>query len=355
MKIGGSPFPASNGLHPWNDNNNSIWLATSVSLLRNIEKFKFPGKLDSDRKKQIIALVSNKLLPIEGLASPYLIKGEDLAFLEKEFLIEHFLSNQNLNQVSSGEGIMLDQSGEFLATLNMRDHIHLQLLDCKEELESVWNRLVKIETALGKAINYSFLPKFGFLTADPTLCGTALQVAVFLQVPALIHSGTIDAVLDKYADESFIITGIQGNPTEIIGDVLCIQNNYTLGINEEHILSSLRNITTKLIVEENRARQQLKRENNADFKDRVSRAFAILTLSYQIDTVEALNALSLLKLGVENGWVTGIANAQLNSLFFNCRRAHLLDQCAEKTPQEEIPHRRAEFIHKSLKDVQLTI
>lgn len=355
MKIGGSPFPAGNGPHPWNDNNNSIWLATSVNLLRNIEKFKFPGKLDPDRKKQIIALVSNKLLAIEGLASPYLIKGEDLGFLEKEFLIEHFLSNQNLNQVSSGEGIILDQSGEFLATLNMRDHIHLQLLDCKEELESVWNRLVKIETALGKAINYSFLPKFGFLTADPTVCGTALQVSVFLQVPALIHSGTIDAVLDKYADESFIITGIQGNPTEIIGDILSIQNNYTLGINEEKILSSLRNITTKLIVEENRARHQIKRENNADFKDRVSRAFAILTLSYQIDTVEALNALSLLKLGVENGWVTGITNKQLNSLFFNCRRAHLLDQYTEKTPQEEIPHRRAEFIHQSLKDVQLTI
>lgn len=355
MTSGASPFPPLNTSSAWNTNDKIIWLASSVSLLRNIEKYKFPGKLDSERKKQIISLVSKKLLAISELDQPYFIKGEDLNFLDKEFLIEHFLSNQNLNQIASGEGLVLDQSGMFLASLNLRDHVHLQLMDFKEDLEGTWNRLTKIETALGQAINYSFMPRFGFLTADPTQCGTALLTSVFLQVPALIHTDHIDDVLEKSTDESVYITGIQGNPTEIIGDILCIQNNYTLGLNEESILSSLRNVTTKIIVEENRARSTIKRENNVDFKDRVSRAFGILTHSYQIETIEALNALSLIKFGLDAGWVTGITNTMLNQLFFNCRRAHLLSQFPEKTPQEEIPHKRAEYIHQTLKDVQLTI
>lgn len=271
-------------------------------------------------------------------------------------MIEHFLSTFNYSQAHAGEGFIVDASGEFLATLNMRDHIHLQLIDCKGELENTWSRLVKIESHLGKALNYSFLPKFGFLTADPTQCGTALSVSIYLQLPGLVHTGQIDGMLEKYLDDSLIISGIQGSPTEIIGDVLVVQNNYTLGITEENIVSALRSFTTKIMVEEHSTRHKIKRDDSAEFKDKVSRAFGILIHSYQIEAIEALNALSLLKLGAEAGWITGIDNIKVNELFFNCRRAHLL--CLyepKKINQEEIPHKRAEYIHQALKDVKLMI
>jgi len=340
---------------PWNDNANAIWLASTVNLLRNIEKFKFPGKLNEERKKQIIALVSKELLTMNSLAQPSLIKADIIGTLEKEFLAEHFLSAQNYNQTEAGEGFILDHSGEFLATLNIRDHIHFQLIDCKGELENTWSRLVKIETNLGKILNYSFLPKFGFLTADPTQCGTALLVSVYLQVPGLIHTNKIDEILEKISDDSIIVAGIQGSPTEIIGDVLVVQNNYTLGLTEENIVSSIRSFTTKLLVEENAARNTVKNEDSSEIKDKVSRAFGILIHSYQIEAIEALNALSILKLGIDSHWITGIDHKQINELFFNCRRAHLICQFHEKFSQENIPHKRAEYIHKSLKDVKLTI
>jgi protein arginine kinase len=34
---------------PWFNSTNPIWLASTVSLKRNIEKFKFPNKLDVER------------------------------------------------------------------------------------------------------------------------------------------------------------------------------------------------------------------------------------------------------------------------------------------------------------------
>ncbi len=356
MKANDNLNPILSQKKPWSDNANPIWLASTVTLLRNIEKYKFPAKLSSDRKKQIIALVSKDLLEMEGIEHPFLVKGEELGFLEKEFLIEHFLSTHNYNQAHVGEGFILDKTGEFLVTLNMRDHIHLQLIDCKGELENTWSRLVNIETGLGKRLNYSFTPKFGFLTSDPTQCGTGLIVAVYLQVPGLVHSGQIDEMLEKHLDDTLDISGIQGNPTEIIGDVIVVHNNYTLGITEENIISTLRNFTTKMMVEENSARSKIKRDDNAEFKDKVSRAFGILTHSYKIEAVEALNALSLLKLGAEADWIKGIDNKQLNELFFNCRRAHLLRHYSqEKINQEEIPHKRAEYIHTALKHLKLMI
>jgi protein arginine kinase len=345
---------------PWVNNSNPIWLASTVCLQRNIEKFKFPGKLSTDRKKQIIALVHKDLLSEDLVTSnqfinPILIKAEEIGLLEKEFLVEHFLSTHNFNQAHIGEGFILDESGTFLATLNMRDHIRLQLIDCKGELENAWSRLVKIETRLGNFLNYSFQPKFGFLTADPTQCGTGLIVAAFLQVPGLVHSNKLQKILDANQEDSLIISGIQGNPNEIIGDILMVQNNYTLGLTEENILSTLRSFINKIIAEEIRARHQIKNEENRDLKDKVSRAYGILIHSYQIEAIEAFNALSLLKLGIETGWVTGINNEQLNELFFTSRRAHLLHNSHKKIIQEEIPHKRAEKIHKALKDVKLLI
>lgn len=340
---------------PWKNNSNSVWLASTVNLYRNIEKFKFPVKLDAGRQRQLIDVISKELLASSLLHNPELIRTEEITPLQKEYLLEHFLSHESFHQAHGGEAFVVEESGEFLGAININDHVHLQLIDCQGELESTWNRLVAIETGIGKKVSYAFSSKYGFLTSDFNQCGTGLIVSVFLQVPGLIHTGRVDEVLDTLADDSLTITGIQGNPTEVIGDILVIQNNYTLGLTEENILANLRSFTTKMMLEENGVRSKLSHEESADIKDKVSRAFGILVHSYQIEAIESLNAISLLKLGIELGWATGISVQEINHLFFNCRRAHLLQQQGAQLKQEEIPHKRAEFIHKALKEVKLTI
>lgn len=340
---------------PWDDNSNEIWLASTICLTRNIEKFKFPNKLDADRQTQIVSLISQEFLASEVLPGFHLIPAEGTSPLEKEYLMEHFLKQQGFQQAHSGEGFIVDGTGTFLGTINVRDHLCLQILDCQGELESSWNKLVGMETAIGKRIAYAYSAKYGFLTSDFGQCGTALSVTVFLQLPALVHTDQINPVLERLADDSLGITGIQGNPTEIIGDILVVKNNYTLGVSEESIVASLRAFVTKIMVEENGAKNKIKLQNDIEIKDKVSRAYGILTHSYQIETIEALNALSLVKLGIELGWVSGMTIAEENKLFFNCRRAHLLRHFEETIKQEELAHKRAEFIHQALKPVKLIV
>lgn len=340
---------------PWM-NNNSIWLGSTVTINRNLEKFKFPLKLAADKRKQILSLLSKDLLSVSSLEGASLLKAEEMPPLEKEFLAEHFLSNQSFNQAHTGEGFILDKSGEFLAALNLADHLTLQWIDCKEELEATWDRLVKIEMEIGKNLSYAFSSRFGFLTSDPMQCGTGLLVTTFLHLPALIYTHQLEEIIKKYNDESVGIKGLQGDPNDIIGDIVAFHNNYTLGVTEENIITSLRTFTTKLLVEEKSARSRLQNDQHADeIKDKVSRAYAILLHSYQIEAVEALNAISLLKLGLDLGWVVNTDHKVLNELLFNSRRAHLLCHCGEKLSQEAIPHKRAEFIHQALKGMQLTI
>ncbi|NGX58121.1 MAG: Protein-arginine kinase [Chlamydiae bacterium] len=340
---------------PWKDNDNPIWLGSVLSLQRNIEKFNFPVNLSTEKRKQLVSIVSQDLLALDQLTKPYILKAEDTSPLEKDFLFEYFLSPSSFMQAHVGEAFVLDKTGKFFATLNLGDHIHFRLLDTKGDLENSCNVLENIEVALGQKVNYNFSPRFGFLTSDAADCGTAFTASVFLQLPALIHTGKLQDFMLKHVDDSIVTTGLQGTLSEIIGDLLVVRNNFTLGLSEENILSSVRSYVTKLIVHEQGLRKKLKEEESTEMKNKVSRAYGVLVHSYQITVSEALNAISLMKLGLELGWLTGVTIKELNALFFGCRRAHLLAHCGEDIDQEELPHKRAEYIHKVLQNAELHI
>ncbi len=340
---------------PWEDNENSIWIASVLRLNRNVDKYKFPSKLTTEGQKQILSIIAKPLLACESLQNPHLLKAGEIGAMEKEFLFEHFLASYSFHEAHDSEGFILDSSGEFLAVINIKDHIQMQLTDCKGELESTWNRLAQIEAELGKTVSFSFSSTFGFLTANPFECGTGLIAKTYLQIPAIIHTGQLEKILELHKDESIQTSGMLGNPHELLGDILMVSNQYSLGLTEENIISSLRNITTKLLVDEKSARTHLKQENSTLIKDKVARAFGLLIHSYQIETVEALGAISLIKLGLDLGWVTGTTNSCLNTLFFNCRRGHLSNLAETKQQTEELSKKRAELIHQTLKGLSLQI
>ncbi|SCA62620.1 Protein-arginine kinase [Chlamydiales bacterium SCGC AG-110-M15] len=353
MKNSSNNSPIFDHNEPWASNEHKVWLASTVKLSRNFSKFEFPAKLPSDKQKQIIQSISQNLDTVESLKGCSLIQAEDMTPAQKEFLYEHFLTLDSFQHAMSGEGFLISPSGSFLATINIRDHIHFQILDCSQELEKAWSELVTIETELGKFFDYAFSSKFGFLTAVPHHCGTGLSIRIFLQMPAILHTVSREDFLRSHQDENVNYLGLQGDPNELIGDVLVVENNYSLGVSEEDIIRQLHNKATKLIVEEKGVRNKLRAEPDPVVRDKVCRAFGLLTHSYRLETQEALDALSLLKLGLSLEWVTGVSFSEINQLFFNCRRAHLLQTNSKEIPQGKIPEYRAEYIRESLQKATL--
>lgn len=349
------PSSELNNLTPWIGNQNNILLGWLMTISRNLGNFKFPGKLPKDKKKQILGLLSKEIISNESLQDPRLILAEAMKPMEKEFLMEHFLSTHPFTQSQEGEAFIIDKSGKFLSTLNLQDHLTLWKIEDSEEIENSWNQFAKFEMSLNKNLNFAFSPRFGFLTADSGRSGTGLVVYAYLHLPALIYLNQLDEMIDKFAEEGIGHSGFQGAPNETIGDIVVFYNNFTLGLTEENIITSLRSLVTKLIFAEKSARKQLREQDNTLLKDKVSRAYAILLHSYQIDAIEALNAISLLKLGLDLDWLANTTHAQVNTLLFACRRGHLLSHYKEMINPEEIPHKRSEFIHKTLHGIELKI
>ena len=351
-----------NEIHPifqlhglWEKNAHHVWLASSLSLSRNIQKFKFPHKLDKAHEEQTSSLLLESIKQCSELDQPQLFKSGNIGFLEKEFLLEHFLTNEDFNQAHGGEGFVVDNGGDFLAIFNIEDHLKLNLIDTNQEIEKTWNRLAKIESHIGKRLDYAFSPRFGFLTSNPRHCGTALRVSTYLHIPAIIHSGELSDLLDREKEEEVEAVGLQGNVNEMIGDILVTRNKCSLGLTEEYLLTTMRMWATRAVVAEVNLRKKIVESNNEQFKNKITRSLGLLTHSYQLEVIEALNSLSLVKLGIEIGWINAPKSLNMNQILFNCRRAHLSSLSEGNPTIAELPKVRAGYLQSIAKQLTLAI
>ncbi len=342
-------------INPWCKHENAIWLCSTLTLLRNLQKFHFPSRLDVENRKQILGLIGKELGSYVGLKGPKVFDAEECSSSDKELLFEHFFATHPFVPSQGGEAFVLDQSGNFLGLINIEDHLELTKRDCKEELEKPFEELFKIESDLGAVLNYAFSPTFGFLTTNPAHCGTGLIIRLFLQIPAIIHLGLLQQVISKNKSEIVETSSLTGNKAELVGDVLVVANAFTLGVTEEQILSAMRTFTTHLVGEEKELRERIGHEKTPVIKDKVGRAFGLLKYSHQLETAESLNALSLLKLGLDINWIKGTTHSKLNELFYTCRRAHLMALAGAEIPQEDLAHRRAMHLRETLHDIQLEL
>lgn len=340
---------------PWNHNANTIWPASSFFLHRNIIQYPFSLKLNETTSSQLLLKLKEVCEQIPDMKDFIYLSADVLTPKEKEFLSEHFLSAEGWQNLSKGQAFIIDPSGHFLGLLNSQDHLTLQWIDCKGDWEKSWNALNTIEMAIGKQIDFAFSPRFGYLTADPKRSGTGLIVSCYLHLPCLIASGQLTQLLLTHTEPSVSVAGMLGTMEELLGDFLILKNNYTLGLTEQTILRDLHLTATKLILSEKTERTRIKEEAPAEIKDAISRAYGLLMHSYQLQTKEALDAISKIKLGIDLGWIKGMLDQEINELFFRCRKAHLEQTHKEiSLNKKELAHTRAEYLHNQLKQTTLT-
>lgn len=339
---------------PWGTHSNPIWPASSFSLYRNIANYPFPEKLNETQALQLLQILQTSLSEISTLQTPVYLPAETLSSQEKEFLCEHFLCQERWQNASKGQAFVIDSSTRFLAVYNIKEHLLLHWIDYKGCWQEAWKLLDQIETNLGEKIDYAFSPQFGYLTSEPSLCGTALLVHCYLHLPALILSETLSEVLHTSIDDSVLANSLLDTPKDFMGDLIILKNAYTIGVTEDSILQSLHAAATQLVVAEKNIRLLYKKDPPILLKDKISRAYGLLLHSCQLDAKEAFDALSQIKLGIDLGWIQGMSDAEINELFFQCRRAHL-SQSQEKIffNQKELAQARSLYLHQKLQKTTL--
>ncbi len=339
----------------WDQEKNPIWMGSTLHLDRNFSLYKFPGKMTPSEMIGSLKTIVETLQKIPVLQPLSFFPAEELSPLDKELLFEHFQCSQGFQEAHEGQGFAFNSQGTCLITVHDDNHLQLHLVETDEDLVRAWVSLSQIDDPIGRAHPYAFSPRFGFLTSDPLLSGTALEARVFLHVPALRHTGALGELISKYNDEQISFLGLEGSMADLVGDFLVIKNHYTLGISEEACLSLLQTTALKIAAAEKKMRDELKLKPSAELKDFVGRSFGLLMHSYQLHPKEALDGLSGLKLGVDLGWVSGTTSQKLSTLMLQLRRGHLTHLLDLQSPNpQELSHKRADWLHQELKGITIS-
>lgn len=342
---------------PFGEKNSPFWPASAFTLRRNLSRHQFPHRQSEQSAKQVLEEITKTLMTLPCLKNPTFFDFSLLDPSKRAFLFEHYFVPDGVYEERPYQGIVTDESGLFLAGINLSDHLVFQLIDCKNKWHESWNLLQEIESSLCKKLEFAFTPKLGYLTSNVYLCGTGLTLRLYLHLPALLHVDQKKEYSQLETNEDCIVTQMGDDSeegTSFQGDLIILQNKRCLGVSEDLTLQSLYSFASSLIQKENESRDAIKSGNFPYMKDLVAKAYGILMHSYQMSMQDALAALSLVKLGIDLNWVQGVSDFEINKTYFKCRRGHLQIK-QQAASADDLLHTRASFIRNSLKEAKLII
>jgi protein arginine kinase len=90
-------------------------------------------------------------------------------------------------------------------------------------------------------------------------------------------------------------------------------------------------------------------KDNCSIKDKIMRSYGILLYAEKIDVKEAMQLLSIIRLGVDMGIITSISIDKINEIIMNIHTAILKNNIDVDENNENIDQKRAEYIKNLLR------
>ena len=325
-----------------------VVVSSRIRLARNIIEYPFETRCSKKENEEIENKIK-EVLPSIGYGLK-ILKLKDMDDITKMSLVEKRLVSpdfvMNKNDIGA---IAINEEENICIMINEEDHLRLQVFAPGFEIEELLKLMVEIDTKFGKALNYAYNDKYGYLTACPTNVGTGMRVSVMVHLPALTKTGNIQKVLHIINNFGMNIRGIYGEGSKAAGDMYQISNKQTLGVSEEEIINNMKIIVEKIIEQERLARKYLAK-HSIELEDKVYRSFGIISNCKKISSEEAREILSDVKLGTDLGIIKELDDLKVKKLYLYTKPANLQKYLGEVNDNYERDIKRAEVIKNIIKE-----
>lgn len=328
-----------------------IVVTSRIRLARNLVDHPFPGwgrKKENEETLRAIQPVVEELPQLDGAFSRHLSK---LTAIQKQALVERHLISREHAARAAGSAAVMNQGQSVSIMINEEDHLRMQSIQPGLALRESYEILDAIDTALEDSLEFAFDRQLGYLTACPTNLGTGLRASAMLHLPALMLSDQVNQVIQAVNKIGLAVRGLYGEGTEALGNLFQISNQTTLGDKELEIIARLQKVIEQIVNHEKNARQKLLSDNTTMLCDQVGRAFALLRYAHVIPSKEALNLISMVRLGVDLGFFPKEFSVILESLLMEIQPAHLQIRADRKLPTTERDEMRSQIIRDRLKSL----
>lgn len=327
-----------------------IVISSRVRIARNLCTHPFPMLATNQQSKEVLDKIT-KVLGNEDLRSISnftFIPLSNLNELEKRVLVEKHLISPNLANESRNGAVILSENESISIMVNEEDHLRIQCLYPGFQIKEAWDLANQVDDIFEAQLDYAFDERRGYLTSCPTNVGTGIRASVMIHLPALVLTQQINRILSAITQVGLAVRGLYGEGSEATGNIFQISNQITMGQSEEEIIDNLYSVAKQIVEHERAARSKLLQDSRLRIVDRVNRSFGILSYAAIIDSKEAAQRLSDVKLGIDLGIIRGVDTTVMNELMVMTQPGFLQQFAGEKLTPDERDVRRAQLIRERL-------
>lgn len=335
-----------NGDGPQSD----IVLTSRIRLARNLKDFLFPTKFTPEEAKQVLEEVE-KIAPMiisDQHKALELLKMENLQPIQRRVLVEKHLISPNLAEDSTYGACLLSEDEKISIMINEEDHIRIQCIYPGLQLQEALYLANFMDDQLEKYLDFAFSETRGYLTSCPTNVGTGLRASVMMHLPGLVLTQQMNKLIPTINQLGLVVRGIYGEGSEALGNIFQISNQITLGKSEQDIIVDLASVVEQIIEQEKAAREAIQKTSGIQLEDKVYRSLGVLTNSRIIESKEAAQCLSDVRLGIDMGYIKNISKTVLNELMILTQPGFLQQYAGGPLRPFERDVRRAALIRERL-------
>lgn len=277
-----------------------VVLSCRARLARNIEGMPFPsaaGEEDLERARGIVLeAVTRKVAEDRDWDMRF---AEELSREETGVLAEEYVVSASFGERAQGRAVALQWADACGVTVNEEDNVRIQSVMPGAQFNEAWQKTDKIDSKIESEVTYCFDEKLGYLTANPGNVGTGLRVSAMVHLPALVTTGEIGRTMSALDNAGIYVRGLYGESSGVAGNLFQISNRRTLGVTEESIVGYVGSMVARVVENEKTARKMMLRDSPIELSDRVYRALGVVERARRMFLYEALELISIIKLGIE--------------------------------------------------------
>jgi protein arginine kinase len=326
-----------------------VVISSRIRLARNVAGFPFLSRASRNQRQALEGRVRDTILAAQVCPQMLYVDLETAPEIDRNLLVERHLISRHQAAAEGARGVAVSEDETISVMVNEEDHLRIQVLRSGLQLEEAWDQINAIDDKLESKLDFSFHPRFGYLTACPTNVGTGIRVSVMLHLPALKLTGEIEKVFRAAKEMRLAVRGLYGEGTEATGDFYQVSNQTTLGKSEGEIISEFKlQVIPKIIEYEHHARRTLLNDRTVALDDKVCRALGLLRSARLLASEETLFLLSHVRMGVNLGRVKDVDLRTLNELFLLTQPAHLQKLQGRRLEGDLRRAARADYIRQRL-------
>ena len=325
-------------------NDIDVVVSTRIRLARNFQAQRFPNKQDREEAMQVWKHLSD----FTGAYPDYqFYRLDDADDLDKQALLaKHLISPNHAVNDERLRALVLNKDCSQSIMVNEEDHLRMQVFRRGFALGDAWQTATLLDDHIGSYGAYAFDNRLGYLTACPTNIGTGLRASVMLHLPAMTASRQT-GLLQQVSKTGMTVRGFFGEGTEATGDLFQLSNQVTLGRSEEDILAGLTATTKQIVEQERKLREGFRKQGDA-FADQCYRALGTLAYARQLSSKEAYQLLSLVRLGVSLGVLSGWTLDQVDKLLIMAHPGYVQFSSGKALDDVARDHARASLLRKEI-------